>query len=513
MKLSLRARYTLILTLLLGTVIAALIVVNERYLGRFYLAEKQKTMKEVYNRLDQLVQSADGEQRQEELIRISEIYNISLVIVQDEKTALIISREPERLRERLFTYLYGTTVGLDLLPDQGSGGQSDENTEAAEQLRQKIIGDRIAKADRYQVYKAYDPKSDGYYLEFWGFLSDDYIFLMQTPLMGISENVKISNEFYLWVGLAAVLAGAVLMYLTAGRLTSPIRSLSGIAERISQLDFTARYEGKQTDEIGRLGNSMNRMSKQLEKTVSELKTANLELKRDLEQRSRMDEMRNEFISGVSHELKTPIALIQGYAEGLKEGVSQDPESMEFYCDVILDEAGRMNRMVKKLLMLNQIEFGGETPSVERFEVTGLLKGLLQGYQRTIEQNGIRLVFDEPETYVWADEFMIEEVLGNYLSNAFHYVKGEKRIEIRIERRENRVRILVFNTGDPIPEDERERVWQKFYKVDKARSREYGGNGIGLSIVKALMDKHGKPCGVFNTEDGVVFWLELDGELN
>lgn len=513
MRLSLRGRYTLILTCLLGIVISALVLVNNRYLGRFYLAERQKTMEEVYIKLDQLVQSADGYRKQEELIRISEIYNISLVIVQDDETALIISREPDRLKERLSTYLYGTTVGLDLLPDPEKGNVSGGSAEEAEKLLRKIIGDQIDVGDRYRVYKAYDPDSGSYYLELWGYLSGDYIFLMQTPLMGISENVKLSNEFFLWIGAGALIIGAALMYLTAGRLTSPIRSLSKIAERISRLDFTARYEGKESDEIGRLGNSMNRMSEQLEKTVSELKTANLELKQDLEQRSRMDEMRNEFISGVSHELKTPIALIQGYAEGLKEGVSRDPESMEFYCDVILDEAGRMNRMVKKLLTLNQIEFGGDAPAVGRFEVTTLLKGLLQGYQRTLEQNGIRLVFEAPQTYVWADEFMIEEVLGNYLSNAFHYVKGEKRIEIRITKRGSQVRIGIFNTGDPIPEEALSQVWQKFYKVDPARSRDYGGNGIGLSIVKALMEKHGKPCGVSNEEDGVVFWIELDGELN
>jgi signal transduction histidine kinase len=221
-------------------------------------------------------------------------------------------------------------------------------------------------------------------------------------------------------------------------------------------------------------------------------------------------MRTEFLSNVSHELKTPIALIQGYAEGLQECVNDDAESRSFYCDVIIDEAGKMNHMVKNLLALNELEFGSQSVTMERFDLTGMLHNMLQSRKILFEQKEVRLVFDvwEP-VYVWADESKLEEVLNNYISNALNHVDAEKTIKITLQKQDEKVRVGVFNTGKPIPEEDLERIWDKFYKVDKARTREYGGSGVGLSIVKAIMDSMHQPYGVINYENGVEFWLELD----
>ena len=221
-------------------------------------------------------------------------------------------------------------------------------------------------------------------------------------------------------------------------------------------------------------------------------------------------MRKEFSANVSHELKTPLALIQGYAEGLKECINDDAQSRDFYCEVIMDEADKMNQMVKKLLTLNQLESGNETITMERFDVTELIRGVLHSVDILIGQSGITVTECPAEPiYVWADEFMTEEVVTNYLSNAIHYAGGKKEISIRCREQEKNVRISVFNTGDPIPEEDIDKIWSKFYKVDKARTREYGGSGIGLSIVKAIMDSFHQQCGVINHEDGVEFWFELE----
>jgi signal transduction histidine kinase len=254
------------------------------------------------------------------------------------------------------------------------------------------------------------------------------------------------------------------------------------------------------------------MSRQLERTITELKAANLELQKDIEKKERIDEMRKEFVSNVSHELKTPIALIQGYAEGLKEGVNDDPESNEWYCEVIMDEAAKMNNMVKKLLNLNQLEFGNNQISMEHFDLSALLDGVLSSFQYMFEQKDVNLIVNKPDTLmVWADEFMIEEVISNYVSNALNHVNGAKVITVEAQSIDGRAVISVKNTGPLIPEDALDKVWIKFYKVDKARTREYGGSGIGLSIVKAIMDSHNKPYGVYNNEDGVTFWFELDAD--
>ena len=254
------------------------------------------------------------------------------------------------------------------------------------------------------------------------------------------------------------------------------------------------------------------MSDQLEQTISELKSANVELQKDNERKTQIDEMRKEFLNNVSHELKTPIALISGYAEGLKDNIAEDKESRDFYCDVIIDESSKMNNMVRKLLTLNQLEFGNDQVTMERFDITQLVKGVISGMKLLIEDKGASVTIntDEP-VYVWGDEFKIEEVVTNYMSNALNHLDYDKKIDVRIIRENGLVRVSVFNTGNPIPEGDIDKIWDKFYKVDKARTREYGGSGIGLSIVKAIMESHNQQCGVKNYEDGVQFWFTLEGK--
>ena len=225
---------------------------------------------------------------------------------------------------------------------------------------------------------------------------------------------------------------------------------------------------------------------------------------------KIDRQRKEFLSNVSHELKTPIALIQGYAEGLQDNINDDQESREFYCEVIIDEANKMNKMVKKLLTLNQIEFGSDQVHFERFDIVQVLRSSVNSATLLAEQKDAEILFYETDpVYVWADEHMIEEVITNYISNAVNHVDGERVIRVTMERRGDVERISVFNTGKTIPEEDLDKIWIKFYKVDKARTRAYGGNGIGLSIVKAIMDSMNQKCGVINHENGVEFWFELD----
>ena len=216
---------------------------------------------------------------------------------------------------------------------------------------------------------------------------------------------------------------------------------------MANLDFEAKYTSGGKNEIGELGANFNRMSSRLESTISELKKANNSLLKDIEQKEKMEEMRNEFLGNVSHELKTPIALIQGYAEGLKDGVNDDAESRDFYCDVIMDEAMKMNQMVKNLLTLNQLEFGDEDISFERFDLAALIRGVLQSMEILAQQDELKIIFrQESPVYVWADEFKTEQVVRNYVSNAFHHASGDKVIEVKIQKEGKKARTSVFNTG-------------------------------------------------------------------
>ena len=295
----------------------------------------------------------------------------------------------------------------------------------------------------------------------------------------------------------------------------PIMELKKISEKMTKLDFETRYKSRGQNEIDLLGEHINELSGALEKTICELKTANNELKRDIEKKEQIDEMRKEFLSNVSHELKTPIALIQGYAEGLKEGISDDDvENRNFYCDVIMDEAKKMNTLVKKLLDLNQLEFGNDVVTMERFDIVALVGNFITSADILIHQKDIELRHASREPiYVWADEFKTEEIVRNFFSNALNHVNGDNVIEIKYrlieDENADRVRVSVFNTGEPIPEDALPHIWEKFYKVDKARTREYGGSGVGLSIVKAIMESMNQQYGVINYTNGVEFWFELE----
>jgi len=243
-------------------------------------------------------------------------------------------------------------------------------------------------------------------------------------------------------------------YLFSRRFTRPVLELAQIARKMSELDFETKFEvdSEDEDEIAVLGNSINSLSENLERTISELKGANIELQNDIERKTQMDEVRKEFLSNVTHELKTPIALIQGYAEGLKDNINEDPESREFYCEVIIDEATKMNKMVKKLLSLNQLEVGTAQPEIERFDIIPLVRAVLDSTEILFRQKQAVLELRAEESeYVWADEYMMEEVFTNFISNALNHVSGRMLIEVCLKRVGDKVRLSVYNSGEAIPE--------------------------------------------------------------
>lgn len=371
----------------------------------------------------------------------------------------------------------------------------------------------LRTTDDYMIERQTDNRMQAEFLILVGTLDDGKTSIyMKTALESIRESAQITNRFFFMIGGIALIICVFVIVVVANGISKPIKELTGISKQMTNLDFEAKYHSgrNSSQELEDLGNHMNELSDTLEKTISELKVANNELLQDIEKKEQIDEMRKEFLSNVSHELKTPLALIQGYAEGLRDGISDDPESMEFYCDVIVDEADKMNQMVKKLLTLNQLEFGNDIVDMSRFDITELVRGVINASSLMLSSQGITVEFlEERPVYVWGDEFKVEEVITNFLSNAMHHALGEKRIRISFEEREQLLRVSVFNTGEPIPEEDIDKVWIKFYKVDKARTREYGGSGIGLSIVKAIMDSFHQQCGAVNHENGVEFWMELE----
>lgn len=484
MKRTIRGKYTLLMAGVIGVMILLICLMNSLYLERYYISEKTKDMAATYNEVNTILQesSLEEEDTMYRLHRLFESANISaLVRVVGSPAAYIFGYE-DRLIEQMGAVVYG---------------QDEEPAELMEE------------SEQYVVYRWHDAKLQSSYILLFGFLEGNSYCFLRSSLPSIKESAMISTRFTWMIGLVAILISVLLMFQVSGRISGPIIRLSQIADRMAHLDFSVHYEEEREDEIGLLGTSMNYMSDQLEKWINDLRNANEQLQRDIDEKVKVDEMRKDFISNVSHELKTPIALIQGYAEGLLEGISDDPESTSYYCEVIMDEAGKMNQLVRKLLTLNQIESGINEAQLMEFDLIPVIRGVLHSFNLLLQQKNITVEFDAVESLmIQADEFMMEEVIRNYISNAINHMDGEMHLQIGIVQDEARVRVSVSNTGQPIPEGELDKVWQKFYKVDKARTREYGGSGIGLSIVKAVMDSHEGKCGVYNTEDGVCFWFEL-----
>lgn len=337
----------------------------------------------------------------------------------------------------------------------------------------------------------------------------DYLWL-GTPLPEIQQSVAISNKFFLLTGILTMIIGGILILLYSKTFTQPICELNKIAQNMVKLDFSEMYPVRTKDEIGELGSSINFLSEQLGKSISELQQANQRLAEDNERQKKIDENRKEFISNVSHELKTPLALIQGYAEGLKLNVNENDEDKNFYCNVIMDEAAKMNKLVRDLLDLSEIDSGYLRLDKEVFDLAQLTERVLEKYQLIFQERRIRLEMEkDKDTFICADMSRIEQVLVNYLNNALDHVAGDKELKVSIRVQGERVKVSVFNTGDFIPEEELEKIWYSFYKVDKARTRENGGSGLGLSIVRAILEQHQGCCGANNLEAGVEFWFELE----
>ncbi len=483
--LSLRLQYTFIFAGLMAGIIFLTIFLSSVFLPRYYKDSRLKDIKNAYNLL---ISSEYGEELYDRLDDLSLRNNVSTIILSEDSSIKYSSIKSERDIDLIL---------LSIIFRSPNGAQEIEVLE---------------ENDDYSIRKS--RASDSEYIEMFGRLPDGCTFLFRTPIESIDEASAYAARFYLFVGIICIIPGAFVIYLVSRRISKPILNLSDISRRMVDLDFDARYEGHDAAEISLLGNNINTLSESLEESISELKTANNELKRDIEKKEQAAKEHSEFISNVSHELKTPISLIQGYAEGLKEGVSNDPESREYYLDVIMDEASKMNKMVKQLLSLDQFESGDDVIEMQRFDLYEVINACLQTSSVLTDDAGIKVEFDEkPGEFVWGDPYLAETVFSNYLSNAIHFCKdvgNSKLIRISFIKYDKIIKVCVFNSGDPVPEDHMPKLWDKFYKVDKARTRAYGGSGVGLSIVKAIQTSVGQGYGAENVRGGVEFWFELEG---
>ena len=485
---SVRVKLFLMLSLVILLIILFLILLNNFVFGQFYLYSKTKDLKEVYETINNYYNEPTNIDINSELKKLAIKNNFDILIKDDENINIFTSNQ-----DFLLTF-----------------GEMNAMTNAIN------AGETLEENDEFIIRRLRDNKTGISYILLSARLDNGYLLYIRIPVTSIEESVKISNNFLYLIAGFTILISAVIVSFVSRKFTEPILELNTIAKNMANLDFSHKYRITDADdEINNLGKSINLMSDKLESTIKQLRNTNIELEKDIEEKSEIDEMRKSFISDVSHELKTPIALIQGYSEGLLENVNTDDESRKFYAEVILDETNKMDKLVKQLLELMKLEYGKREFSDTEFNIVELEKEVIRKSKVMLEEKGVEIEFESPEEInVIADDFYIEQVITNYLTNAIKHVEnveGNKSISIKncVNVEKNKVRVKVFNTGENIKEEDLTRIWNRFYKADESRNRADGGTGIGLSFVKAIMSNYKNEYGVINKENGVEFYFDLN----
>ncbi|MDC7219477.1 MAG: HAMP domain-containing sensor histidine kinase [Spirochaetales bacterium] len=325
-------------------------------------------------------------------------------------------------------------------------------------------------------------------------LSHNRILLITTPLEHLKTNARIANQFLLIIGSMVFLISLIITWYFTRTVVRPVKELTRFSERIEHLDFSQPYENERDDEIGRLGTSLNRTADTLEKTIGDLKEKMVLQKR--------------FLASISHELKSPVALIRGYSEAL-ELRGAEKEEREEYIGIITAESDRLNLLINDLLQLERMEQVDFSLVKEEFDLAETIQGIVKKHELLLEKHRLSLEWNPPEKiFVQGDVKRLTQAVDNLLNNAIKHCPDQGSIKIDLAREEDRVSLNLFNEGEPIPEPHLDHLFEPFYSAHEDRERGKTGSGLGLSIVQRIVEKHGGSCLIENATGGVRVSLVL-----
>ncbi len=323
----------------------------------------------------------------------------------------------------------------------------------------------------------------------------------------IAANAQTTFRIVLYIVLLLMFLILLLFSVQTFGFTIPISKINRITNRLAQMDFDMVCPPFRLREMDELSTNINRLSASLDMTLKTLKRRNAQLEQDIEKEKQLLESRKQFIANASHELKTPIAIIQGYAEGLKYGIYDN--NREACYDVILDEAQKMNNLVLRLMEVSKLNATAADPVYTTFSLQEHIHSFLQSLETIFVKNAITVVQDiDPSFIASADTTLFDRVMSNYISNAVSHCDGKKEIRVTCKSIDGCYRISVFNTGTPIADEDLPNIWNSFYRADKAHSRSEGRFGLGLSIVVSSQETQKMQYGVLNHVDGVEFWFDV-----
>lgn len=451
MKLKLTHKVFIFSLALVSLVIVGGIYINNNYLEDFYSNRRIAQIKKVRELI------SEGVPTEEELETYAQKYNITINMMDR-----ISPRRIERYR-------------------------LDKNNE----------GNRLSK------HRGMD------HLEYYKLLPTGQFIILRISMDSIKSTVGIVNEFYIYEGIAILIGSLFFVYIFSLHITRPIIALNSIIRRMVNMDFSYRANIKRGDELEELGDNINFLSSELEKNIGQLKLSNMKLKDEVEKRRKIDELRKEFIASVTHEIKTPVTVINTHAEMLLYDLIENQEEGKEYLKTIMSEGDNISTLLNELIKLIKLEEKIVDIEIEKLELFDLLREESSKYKIDLAKKNVSLILNlEEDLVALGDEFKIRQVVNNLLSNGVSYVEDGGELRVNLETVEDKARIEIINTGSSIPEDKVENIWKAFYRVEKSRNKKYGGTGLGLTIVNGILERHGSEFGVENISDGVKFWFTL-----
>ncbi len=314
------------------------------------------------------------------------------------------------------------------------------------------------------------------------------------------------DTYYMYVFIIGILVSIILSYIFSIMISQRLVHINRIAMNMARLNFNKKIQPMGNDELGQLSNSLNYLSEKLDSTLQELSAANNRLEADIERGRAIEKSSKEFMANASHELKTPLAIIKGYGETLKDNVREDKKA--HYLNQIIQQADHMSKLVEDMLALSRMEDGQYQPMITDFDLTMLTQNIIESFHVLSEEKNINIIckFSQAEIKMQADRMKIGQVITNFIQNAIQYTPQNGHISIRILEDQGQLRFEVENEGYHIATEKLNKVWDRFYREEDGRSKKTGGTGLGLAISKMILMAHKMKYGVQNTKIGVLFYF-------
>lgn len=493
-----------IIIMLLGVIALYVIItlaLNSAFLRVYYITSKQYNLNESYEKIKALDYTESKESTALKIEMIEDSMNIQVYIIDEEFHAYYSSRHSYdvmyEVSEADGNYWFNSWAYSGNTENNGNAFDTSLFTEKpliAVLTNERLNTQYITLCAKYNVNGC------------------DYYAIINTPISAIDHSVEIYNRFAFLVMIIVLVIGLFFSTVMTERIIAPFRRINQTTRKLANLDFNDRLRIDSNDEVGQLAESINHMSDQLEAKIKELSIANEQLKKDIREKEAIDKMRTELISNVSHDLKTPLSIILGYSEAMQ--LAKEGEDRDYYCSIIQDEAEKMSNLASRLLDIAELESGGAPLDINVFDLAALAADRAEKISYLLAENNISIdCISEGHCFVSADANRIEQVINNLLSNAMHHTPENGRISVRISEKVDEVELIVYNSGSYIPETSLPHIWESFYRVDKARTRKYGGSGLGLKIVSSILDSHSlegykASYEVRNASDGVEFCFTL-----